>query len=89
MNFQNRVKIFFLGGPLSGGGPRRLPHLPHSKSAPARRHNYASRVYKSLVYYDLLLVLYSHGQHSEYLSIVFHIKAVIDNLYAINYGPNC
>ena len=28
VDFQNRVKI------VSGRGPRRLPHLPHSKSAP-------------------------------------------------------
>ena len=32
VNFQNRVKIL-VRDPLSGGGPRRLPHLPNSKSA--------------------------------------------------------
>ena len=29
--FESELKFWW--GPLSGGGPRRLPHLPHSKSA--------------------------------------------------------
>ena len=33
IDFRNRVKIL-VGAPPSGGGPRRLPHLPQSKSAP-------------------------------------------------------
>ena len=30
--FETALKFWW--GPLSGGGPRRFPHLPHSKSAP-------------------------------------------------------
>ena len=30
--FETALKFWW--GPLSGGGLRRLPHLPHSKSAP-------------------------------------------------------
>ena len=30
--FETELKFWW--GPLSGGGSRRLPHLPHSKSAP-------------------------------------------------------
>ena len=30
--FETALKFWW--GPLMGGGPRRLPHLPHSKSAP-------------------------------------------------------
>ena len=35
--FETALK--FGGCPLSGGGPRRLPHLPHSKSAPDAQRN--------------------------------------------------
>ena len=34
--FETSLK--FWCGPLSGGGPRRLPHLSHSKSAPVFKY---------------------------------------------------
>ena len=38
--FTFETALNFWWGPLSGGGPRRLPHLPHSKSAPGRDRYY-------------------------------------------------
>ena len=45
--FETTLKFWW--GPLSGGGPRRLLHLPHSKSAPENAknlHNYAEKNFK-------------------------------------------